>query len=1123
MKIYLSPEQRAAFAHDRHLAVVANAGAGKTSVLSLRVIWLIVEHGIPLDRIVAITFTTKAAAEMRERIRAYLTVLLSDADQRSVMQFSVSEAVVLDRLRTARASMGQARISTFHSFCSGILRQIGHLQDIDPEAAELTSREVRTLQSRAVRATIRRFHTEDALSAAWLYEQLEPGVLEKVIGALVSSPERLRLTLSANNHSLEQVQSSALGVLGEIPRQLLSALYGALQAFYPEPSGSDVEAFREQVRQLYHDVCAVTLQPQMFLAARSILKLIYTESGTPQKRLAKEMKNVDLRASLPLSASLMKALRSITTFLEESDSSADEATMRMAQVVTTLARQASDSYISMKRQRHVIDFDDMMSGTVHFLSEQPQIASRIAGSIDYLMVDEYQDTNPTQYEMVRMLVPSLSLDDVRSARLFIVGDTKQSIYAFRDADVRLFSDTVAAMQLANERHGITAPTTILLDTSYRMAEPLARRINALCTDVFSATTDYDVSYTPLRSGRTSQADRELGSLRLLVTEMNVEDAPTSADDEDAEDVHAAEKEARSVVHYLTSILNDGSVRMAHGGALQPGDVGILARRTSMVTTIARLLHDARIPFEIYGGRSFFSRPEVADLRNLLTAAALPSARTALLAVLRSPIFRCSDADLFTVPQDSSLQGASPQVQRAMQIIGELRARITSIPGEPADQAVRWALREAGWYGTLIDDLRREQILANVEKVCSLIHATCTRPGATLYDVLEELAAPTDRDDEAEQTFSVDPNVVKVMTIHASKGLEFGFTILCDLSSTAPRETYLISSTFGITIPLSQHSGVVTQAQQFLYDQRSRAEDRRLFYVAVTRAKDHAVISLRRKYNKVNETTGERPLSAAKGIGALLQPLLLDGRAEQFCDTEVTGSMTIFPYTGSSSNQAGGPVLDLSEPLEPSHQQPTVTASDLGSEVPLGSSSGEGGRLLGVAVHAALERLVRVATPTDEQIAAALSEPSHEHAVRHLQDLVHSPVWAEFQQLHTTNGYTLHTEADVAALYHDNLVFGRIDALHLSNDEHSTEAIIWDWKTNDCTIHTVQALADHYRSQMQTYSWILFQNPSIQQVTARLVFTAVIADHPEAAVVELQYTRDDIPELIMLMDHHNGNG
>lgn len=1126
MKIYLSSEQRAAFAHDRHLAVVANAGAGKTSVLSLRVIWLVVEHGVPLDRIVAITFTTKAAAEMRERIRAYLTVLLTDAEQRAVMQFSVSEATVLDRLRTARADMGQARISTFHSFCSGILRQFGHVHEIDPEATELTSREVRTLQASAVRAAIRRFHAEQADHAAWLYEHLEPSVLESVVGALVASPERLRMTVEARTQDAAMLYPAALTVLSAIPRELITCLFDALQATYPDRSGSDVEDFREQVRQLHDRLEDVErsepISADVFFEARRVLMLIYTESGTLRTRLKKELPNVDLRASPPVSTALMKTLRGIITYLEQLDASADNTTIRVAEIATHLARQAADTYQSMKRQRHVIDFDDMMSGTVRFLSQEPKIAARLATSIDYLMVDEYQDTNPTQYELVQMLVPSLSTQRDHPTRLFIVGDTKQSIYSFRDADVRLFDTTVAAMTVANHRSGVTGPTLMLLDTSYRMAEPLAHRINALCRDVFSSSTDYDVPYTPLRSGRTSQADQAVGSLNLLVTEMNAEDPPTTDDESEGEDIAAMEREARSVVAHLSTVLANGTLRMAHGGALQPGDVGILARRTSMVTTIARLLHDARIPFEIYGGRSFFSRPEVADLRNLLTAAALPSAQTALLAVLRSPIFRCSDADLFTLRIDPSMQGASPALRRAVHIVHELRQRLTSVPALPADHAVRWVLREAGWYHTLADDVRREQILANVEKVCALINAASTRPGATLYDVLEELAAPTDRDDEAEQTFRVDPNVVKVMTIHASKGLEFGLAMLCDLSSTAPRPAYLVSDTFGISIALKQHHGLVTRAQQYLDEVRSQSEDRRLFYVAITRAKDHAVISMRRKYNKVNEQSGERRLGAAQGIGALLQPRLLDGGAMQYCTAEIQGSiqgsMDLVPYAQATATEpARSLLLDLHEPLPPRPSRADISASDVGMQpnVFTGSGSGEEGRLLGVAVHQALERLAQQATPSAEQISEALNLPAQHEAFRHVRALIGSPLWTAFQRLHTVEGYSLHVEADVAALFNDRLVYGRIDALHMNQDS----AIIWDWKTNDCTIHTVGALADHYRPQLNTYSWILLQNPAIHHVTARLVFTALLDAHPNDAVVEVRYSRSDLPTL---MDHHNGD-
>lgn len=1150
MQIRVSDAQRAAFAHDRHLAVTANAGAGKTSVLSLRVLWLAVEHAVPIDRIIAITFTTKAAAEMRERIRALIQVMLADERERQTMLFTVRDEIVLQRLHTVRQNLGDARISTFHSFCSGILRQFGHLEGVDPESTELSPREARALQARAVRKAIQEFQEQHPDHAAAVYEHIDFSTFEDVLRSLVTSPERLRMLdqrkVDADvDRVLPALQQRSLQILKEIPMNLLrQALLGWDQCYRSEQPSSAALAYRDRLESLLHAIASGEhASSSMFEDTWKELSLVYTKSGTVLKRGAP--KDIDLSTAPALDKSEVELLHVFGKGLSDNH---DRDSLYVANQAMAVAFRAAEEYQRDKRRQHRIDFDDMMAGVVDLLTRHPQIARAIARSVDYVLVDEYQDTNPTQYELVKLLVPSIAHpDQPAESKLFIVGDTKQSIYGFRDADVRLFETTVTTMHASNQTSGVTGPTEFILDTSYRMAAPLAQSINDLCQKIFVEDSEFDVGYTPLVSGRTNNADTSVGTLTTLISEM------TSDEEEEAndEELTSSEIEVRNVAAYIAQLLHDGLVQVVDKGqarSLRPGDIGILARRTRVVTMLARELHALNVPFEIYGGRAFFSRPEVADLRNLLTAAILPAARPALAAVLRSPIFRCTDADLAAIAlraSDRTLQwdalqtlatsgNASEALLQAYQQLVALQHQLTS---QPPVAALRHVLLASGWYDTLADEPRREQVLANVEKVFSLIDDVSSRAGATLFDVLEAIAAPEDRDDEAEQSFSVDPDVVKVMTIHASKGLEFGVTVLCDLGDARSSSNYSLSDQLGLTIALGRHTatiqkpsseerplGMLAQAQARLRRKQEEAENRRLLYVALTRAKDHVIVSLQRRYNKVDKKTGERPLRAMSGLAKLVSPFLFFNDAQY---PEVVPPTESIRYRGT--RDATHNRIDRSDPLVPSSRPLVVRVTSLLSPDCMPPSESDGavmqgadqhGALIGTVVHRAIELLVPRATPTPDELQEALTTALQSvesdlredalrtsitaQARRHVDAITASDVWREVQ--------SLDTEVEVGAVIDDVLVYGRVDGLQIQHDGTVEHAIVWDWKTNDVQPHTVGSIAQHYQVQLDAYAWILLQRPTLHSVTTRLVFTAMLNTSPQDAIVERTYDRESLAGL-----------
>jgi len=1128
----LSAEQRSALATDRHLAVVANAGSGKTTVLTWRYLWLLVEHHVPIDRIVCITFTTKAAAEMRKRVGQLITSMIASPEQRSAMGFSRDDADVLKRLDELRRELGDARISTFHSFCSGLIRQFGHVRGIDPESIALSERDVAAMRDRSVRLAIRSYLDDHRADLLEVYEQLDFTAFEAAVASLSRSVERFHLLerRHGTDHSIdEQTHLARLEAFRVVAASMLPWVDHCLAqaATYGAAGNPLTTAFLDHGAELRSRLQQPTdVDATVFADVEEYLLRIYTKTGEPRKTDKKAFPGS--MHSDPIGKSALDLVKGL---VEGADEARDLVQTRVAWHAARVARLAHDHYSREKRARNAIDFDDMMSGVVDLLDQHPAIAAYVTSTMDHLMVDEYQDTNPTQYRLMQLLVPQLvDPGAAEGPMVFVVGDDKQGIYGFRDADVRLFRQTVQDLERLNAARGSsTEPTLLTLATSYRMAKPLAETINQLCGEIFSGTSEFDVPYEDLLSGRAEEPTGAIGSLRTLITDLVADD-----DAPDELGMTGAEREARHVVRMVVQMLQRAELLVQDTVTralrpVEPGDIALLARRTSTVTALAAELQHRQVPYHVYGGRAFFSRPEVADLRNLLTAAIDPDQPLALAALLRSPIGRCTDNDLTQIAYANPQEGfgweglqalasrgtASAAALRAIDLVQSLRGRLRT---DAAHVALRDALEASGYFATLRGQIRCDQMLANIDKALDLVRQASMVPGATLRDVVDALSVPEDGDREAEGTVLRDPSSVQVMTIHAAKGLEFPVVVVCDVSSqTNNRHAYTLTDRIGLSLslggavqrldaekPETLPKGLIATANAMLLEQREQAEARRLLYVAFTRAKDHAVISMTRRFNKMDPDTGEIPVASGRGsMGKLLHPLLVDPPQLPVLDPVPD----VPPYSSAATERS---VLDLSQPLGLVFAPASISVTDLlpSIEAPTAGAAEQAEALaLGTVVHDTLEALLRENAPSSHD---AIHTLVHGHplvvpsiidaAIHHMQAVVQSAVWPVV--------LGAQPERTIGAMLSDTLLYGRVDALRV----HGTEAEVWDWKTNAVQPETLAATAEHYAIQMEAYAWILLTAYGAERVTTRLVFTAQLPAMGQGALVEHAYTRADVDHL-----------
>jgi ATP-dependent exoDNAse (exonuclease V) beta subunit len=776
------------------------------------------------------------------------------------------------------------------------------------------------------------------------------------------------------------------------------------------------------------------------------------------------------------------------------------------------------------------------------------------------MVDEFQDTNPAQYELVSHLIPDLASAAQPSQQhcpfLFIVGDSKQSIYGFRNADVRLFERAGNEIEVANARRGWQSGR-VELNASFRMAPNCAAAINAVCSQIVTRESEFDVAYAPIVCGRTAVADG-VGSFSVIVT-----------NDANGSDVPLLELEASHVANVIARIVSDPAHALTVGKdpkktrVAGPGDIAILVRSGDAAMTMAEALRARNVPCHVLAGRGFFSRPEIADIRNLLLWATDTADDLAIMALLRSPLMRCNDVDLHHL----ACQGKGAMWDRALRArdnaqtsdcvltaLARLETFLVDVRVMPLPTFIRTALSACEWHATLVDDPRREQQLANVEKLIELVQDASRNGLASVRDVIMSITEP-DSDTEADEQYDTGADAVRIMTIHASKGLDFPIVFLAGISgkgggnATSLRMNDIIGPTLNLAEAIPPVSDPTTLAprgsamshliSKQVMASRDLAEDRRLAYVGLTRVEDHLFVSL--PYG----LTAKGELSAASGVGGLLRQVFHD----RIALTEVTddgwnlvfnqrswvepdeiasmvsvqaravlddGITTVVPMResirpdlddlhASLVDYVSLDMVSATELLDAERMRDEPSATTVSDDV-----DETRGAAYGTVIHYLLQHAARSVGSamaderktklTDLLASRVITDTVREAAIAEVMTVLDTPLVRSHADRLAHAGY----ETSLTAMLEGVSVYGVMDVM-LQAEDGCVE--IWDWKTTTITsTMTVAAAAEAYTEQMQVYAWLtMMAHPSIDRVRTRLVFTKA-ATSSDTWYVEREWTR-----------------
>jgi ATP-dependent helicase/nuclease subunit A len=816
----LTPVQKRALdARGRDVVLTAGAGSGKTRTLTARYLSLL-EEGFAPRSIAAVTFTEKAAREMRNRIRSKVSA--------RVQARGPSEGPA--RWAEIEADIDTARIGTIHSLCAEIIRAHPVEAAVDPGFEVLDEGLAAAWRAQAV---------EDAL--AWVSGEEE---LVPLLRAL--SPAQLRAGLARLiAFRLDSLESFAGQ---ELIARWDAALAARLREFVSDPDVAasigklellhgrgKLEAdagpkLREQVEHLLEEWHLLSDALARSSVQEAVAHVVTIREGCLNLQRGKR----DGQAKSLVRIVRERYEQQVERWLArpasvEALAAAENRLRGLMPSLGALFAKGAEFYALTREQNHALDFDDLEDKAA-WLLERPEVRKRWRTEIRAVLVDEFQDTNARQRRIIEALAGTR--DGARGA-LFIVGDAKQSIYRFRGADVTVFVD----VEQSAERVG---GLVLRLDDTFRAHPGLVEVFNELLGHVMGGRAParrFHIAYEPLHAKRSAPRPDSLPPFVELL--------------------FAAGKDAGESRRIAAAGLAARLSELRDGGAMWD-DMALLFRASTSFPEFERALEEVGIPFVTVAGGGFYDRPEIRDLLNVLRAIANPWDDLAMAGLLRSPAFGLSDAALhrLRLPQPGAaplsyrqalkddLGGLPPEERaraaRARAAVDQLsrmanRVSVGELLKEVLDSTLYGAALRAAPGG--------ERLARNVEKLLQDAHASAIVRVEDFLDYVETLKSAGAREGEAP---SEAQGAVRLMTVHKAKGLEFPIVVLADASRQAPLDfsRVVLSRGMGVVARPGRRSDeepLSFRLAKAMEREEEQAEELRLLYVGATRAQERLIV------------------------------------------------------------------------------------------------------------------------------------------------------------------------------------------------------------------------------------------------------------------------------------------
>ena len=877
-------QAEAIYTDGRDVLVAAAAGSGKTAVLVERIIQKLLnkENPVDIDALLVVTFTNAAAQEMRNRVGLALETALA-------------EDPASNHLKKQLSLLQRASISTLHSFCLDVVKQYAYLIDIDPAfriandmESDLMKQDVmdelfESWYGEEDEAQARFFAVVDRFSSDRSDVAVEDVILNLYTFAMQNPwPEHWLDTLAATYEVPEEWKEMDLSWLTIIKREVKTnlkavdeeislALRIAQESDGPSQYIEAIEADAANLQQAYAYLDTWD-DLQAFMAASKFMRLSGKKSECDE---VKKEKVKDLRDSYKKRWNDMKDhwfTRNLTGHVEDMQELAP-----VIKQLTELVKQFKERFAAQKREKAIVDFSDLEHFCLQLLVDETStidepmpshVAKHFRTQFSELLIDEYQDVN-----LVQETILTLISDQIGAGNMFMVGDVKQSIYRFRHAEPTLFIDKYK--RFAHEENkgqridlasNFRSREHVLTGTNYIFRQILDEELGEIKYD-----TDAELIYANKMYGALEHEDPRP---ELLIIDREAEEGiPVSDEEEDYRDLEKAQLEARAyaekIKHWIGQKENTplqvvdketGNQRDA-----QFRDIVILQRSMTWAPTIADELKKQGIPVYAELSTGYFEAIEVKMIISLLKVIDNPRQDIPLASVLRSPIVGLDEEDLASIrlaDQKHTYYDALKRFKRqnnnatALKVTEFLEQleqfRLASRQGSLSE--LIWQIyRETGIYDFVGGMPGGRQRQANLRALYDRARGYETTSFRGLFRFLRFIERMEERGDDlgAARALSEQEDVVRIMTIHKSKGLEFPIVILGGMDKQFNlqdlNQKYLLHKDLGFASKYIDPVKRITYPTLFYYAIREEklrellAEEMRVLYVALTRAKEKLVM------------------------------------------------------------------------------------------------------------------------------------------------------------------------------------------------------------------------------------------------------------------------------------------
>jgi ATP-dependent helicase/nuclease subunit A len=813
--IDLTNEQELAVgASKQDVLITAGPGSGKTLTLVERYVALL-GQGISPREVAAITFTEKAAREMRNRVRKRVSNLAKegeDEDQRRVWQ-------------DVEAKLDAARIGTIHSLCAEILRSYPAQARLDPGFEVIEEGLSATLKTRAIDDVLiwTTGHPENSL----VFEVFSPGFLRRLLrflldrrldaAALLHKPNLTNLGKAAILKELIEIASTEelLGPINELKQM-------KAEGRVIQDGGENLAAQVELLLNDWERLIKALSAEDIFVASRKLfhirregLSLRYGKKASEAKELVRKLQSF-------YDQNVNRWIGGKNKGDPQADESIEATFAENLSRIKAIFSQTEMLYQAALETRYALDFDDLESKALDLL-KLTTIRERWKSTLKTILVDEYQDTNQRQQEIINQLRSEPGC-------LFIVGDARQSIYRFRGAKVTVFREM-------EEKIKVQGGKGIELDITFRAHPRMLSALEDLCSPILGTEDgpSYRVPFTPLRPDREDCREGIEPPFVEVVCGLG-----SSADD-------ARPITAHAIARRLIELRDEGQIT-------QWDDVALLFRASTGFQFYEDAFESAGIPFVTVAGRGFYDRPEIRDVLNMLRAIADPTDDAAMAGVLRSPAFGLSDEALYylrwrgdteahfwdSLHQDLSVLEVDDRA-RAERARMTLQALIPHADRLPIAELLNELILRTDYRAALAS--AHSRMWRNLDKLLGDAHKSGLVRVRSFLDYIQTLRDVGAREREAPVE---EHGSVRLMTVHKAKGLEFNVVVLAD-ASRMPRRTgqiaYLLPE-IGLAVRADrvEDSSLVTRLAHHIDARESDAEEDRLLYVALTRTREKLLIS-----------------------------------------------------------------------------------------------------------------------------------------------------------------------------------------------------------------------------------------------------------------------------------------